>query len=54
MRYLKCGQSWLPLPSELVVGVQPYLQPLLVSTNLRIHELHYKYGCPTLLQASVY
>ena len=35
------------------MGVQPSAQPILLSCTFRITELHYTYGCPTLIKAYV-
>ena len=35
------------------MGVQPSAQPILLSCTFRITELHYTYGCPTLIEAYV-
>ena len=36
------------------MGVRPSVQPMLVICTFRITELHYTYGCPTLIKAYVY
>ena len=36
------------------MGVRPSVQPMLVICTFRITELHYTYGCPTLIKAHVY
>ena len=53
MSNLKCSLCWLALPSEsldctTLIGVQPQVQPLFVSSTKRITWLHYTYRCATL------
>ena len=58
VRHLKCSLCWLAPPSEslaetLLIGNQPLVQRMFVSSSCRITEFHYTYGCATLSAAFI-
>ena len=58
MHNVNCSLSWFPLVAESLdytrhLDAPLKVQPMFVSSKYRITELHYTYGCATLIAVYV-